>query len=358
MRNLSKANKRKLPFWFKLSNVIILLPILAWPIIFYSTIFFFDDPYGSKLKQYALFFLVNAYPLYLIGLVLLSTFIYKRLPLAGTIISLVTSSLIILLVFNFLFSDYKKDTVMKQKKRWMKQYETVKDKLQSSVDLNRYFTEKSIAGYPIHLLELGDYYFPTGNIVVRDPLVYICSDWEPYFITIPSGTYPLTIAVMEVEEDHYRYAAVRLKVSEKTAVVYEGALIGNENLESIEQEGDFFGFNVDAGLATIVDVRTRFAWCNFSREWHKSHEAESDTINIYDDLLADKFRESYKAQPQFQRSGGDWLNFPIPNTDYHILMFQTGWGDGTYPVYFGYDVDGEVCEVVIHFIDIELEMGK
>ena len=34
-------------------------------------------------------------------------------------------------------------------------------------------------------------------------------------------------------------------------------------------------------------------------------------------------------------------------------IFASGWGDGYYPVYFGYDAKGEVCAVYVRFIDIE-----
>ena len=37
----------------------------------------------------------------------------------------------------------------------------------------------------------------------------------------------------------------------------------------------------------------------------------------------------------------------------HISIFASGWGDGYYPVYFGYDAKGEVCAVYVQFIDIE-----
>lgn len=45
-------------------------------------------------------------------------------------------------------------------------------------------------------------------------------------------------------------------------VVYYEALIGNENLDSVEEDS-YFGFSVDAGLATIVDVETKNAYCDF-----------------------------------------------------------------------------------------------
>lgn len=35
--------------------------------------------------------------------------------------------------------------------------------------------------------------------------------------------------------------------------------------------------------------------------------------------------------------------------------FASGWGDGIYPTYFGYDADGKICGIYILFIDIEKE---
>lgn len=52
---------------------------------------------------------------------------------------------------------------------------------------------------------------------------------------------------------------------------------------------------------------------------------------------------------------GDWANWIIPNTELNIPIFVSGWGDGVYPSYFGYDKNGELCGFYIHFIDIERE---
>ena len=39
--------------------------------------------------------------------------------------------------------------------------------------------------------------------------------------------------------------------------------------------------------------------------------------------------------------------------DDYLPIFSSGWGDGYYPVYFGYDAKGKVCAVYVRFIDIE-----
>ncbi|GIP31828.1 hypothetical protein J2TS4_10380 [Paenibacillus sp. J2TS4] len=52
------------------------------------------------------------------------------------------------------------------------------------------------------------------------------------------------------------------------------------------------------------------------------------------------------------------MNWKIPDTEYHLPIFQSGFGDGSYPVYWGYDETGEICQMVIQFIDIQLAYGE
>ena len=40
-----------------------------------------------------------------------------------------------------------------------------------------------------------------------------------------------------------------------------------------------------------------------------------------------------------------------------MALFASGWGDGCYPVYFGYDAWNQVAAVYILFINIESEYG-
>jgi hypothetical protein len=39
-------------------------------------------------------------------------------------------------------------------------------------------------------------------------------------------------------------------------------------------------------------------------------------------------------------------------------MFASGFGDGSYPVYFAYDAHGEICGLYIQFIDVELALSE
>jgi hypothetical protein len=234
-------------------------------------------------------------------------------------------------------------------KEWLEKWKSKRSKTVSPVDLNEYFTKSIIAGMNLDLLDLGKISIPTGELLVRDPLCYLTKNELPYFQKTPAGVFSVTACVVLSEDDCDRYAAVKVDFTDEKAIRFEEALTGIENIEDLK-ENDFFGFNVDAGLATIVDKKVRDAYCDFLEKW----ENENPDKNYYDDYFAAIFAQSYHDKPEHQREGGDWINWTIPGTDLNMQMFQSGFGDGAYPVFFGFDKNENICCVVIQFIDIEL----
>lgn len=79
-------NKSKL---YKVLRVLCLLPIILWPIIFFGTIFMFDDPNNNQTLMFLVFLGINAYPLYLIGLVVFSNRLYNKSILFASLILLI-----------------------------------------------------------------------------------------------------------------------------------------------------------------------------------------------------------------------------------------------------------------------------
>ena len=128
-------------------------------------------------------------------------------------------------------------------------------------------------------------------------------------------------------------------------------MTGNENLDEELEEDAFFGFGVDTGMGCIADIKTQEA---FKAYWEKRLK-EDDDIDPYNNLFCDLLEKNAKENPKYQREYGDWLNWVIPETDCNLPIFASGWGDGVYPCYFGYDAEGNVCGIYIHFIDIEAE---
>lgn len=245
-----------------------------------------------------------------------------------------------------MFKSIQKIFIMEES--WMQKYEKVKNILTCPTDLESYFTSKEIAGEKMEVMEIGNVSLPSGKVVVRDPLVFLNSKQKPYFLEAPKGNFPVTIAVVKSEDWGDRYAAVKVKFSDEKPVLYQEALIGNENLEGVKED-DFFGFHVDAGLGCIADAEALPVFDKFLEELNVD--------NVYDDYFAELFAQSYQQNPQNQRDAGDWINWTIPNTAFQIPMFASGFGDGSYPVYFAYDAKGEICGLYIQFIDIELALS-
>ena len=239
-------------------------------------------------------------------------------------------------------------------KEWLEKVKKSKKFLGAPSDYNKYFEKDEIMGRLITTLDIGTVTITNGKIIMRDPLVYLDRLAEPYFREVPCGEFPVKICVMvETEEDCDRYALVKVEFSKERAIEFENALIGNENLDTLK-DGDFFGFDVDAGLGSITDTVGRDAYSDFVERW----EEENPEKNIYDDYFSELFSESYKKSPNYQRSGGDWINFKIPETNINISMFQSGYGDGCYPVYYGIDKNGNVCSLIIEFINIEILVAE
>ena len=228
---------------------------------------------------------------------------------------------------------------------WKKRYEEVKHLLTSPVNYAKCFDMKEIQGKKIFILDMGEIEFPTGDILVRDPLVWLNRDEKAYLTSVPRGKYRIETLVVKLEEDHYRYALSRVRFTENVPKIYYEALKGDENLDDVDGDS-IFGFNVDAGLATIVDIETRNAYCDFKDKWY----TENPNKNIYDDFFAEVFAKNAEENPVYQREGGDWINFKIPNSELSIPMIQSGFGDGRYPVYFGYDENGKLCDLVVEYI--------
>lgn len=94
-----------LPLWLKLLNYLNVAPVITWPVIFFSTVFFFDAP-ASKLEAFAAFIVVNSYPVLLLGSLASSFLLYRKgkktLSMVIPAIVFFVNIFVLALVFEFL----------------------------------------------------------------------------------------------------------------------------------------------------------------------------------------------------------------------------------------------------------------
>ena len=233
---------------------------------------------------------------------------------------------------------------MVPKREWIEQWIRRREELFSAVNFERYFSPGMIGGQQLEVVRVGLCSVPSGELLVRDPACCLESREElPYFITGPVGNYPVELAFVRPDGTEPLFVAARVRFNYLTAVRFEQALIGNEELE--DYNGGFFGFFSYSGLGCICDRRVHRSFCSFVEKWREQHPEGSLMEDLFGPLL-DK---------NSHRGGNGWINWVIPGSKYQLPIFRTGWGEGQYPVYWGRDAGGDVCQLVIWMIDLDRE---
>ncbi|PWD52060.1 hypothetical protein C8046_16815 [Serinibacter arcticus] len=152
--------------------------------------------------------------------------------------------------------------------------------------------------------EVGTLVTSTGVLAVLD-FGYGNDDARPLARTVAPGTYPIDRVT-----GFGRNAAVRVRFSDRVPVSWHPA--------SLPAGGHVIG--VDAGCGCIVD---HVAYAAMTRR---------DKAAVYD-------RFTTAARPAV-------LEVPLGATDLGIA-FDTGYGDGSYPVYWGVDEQGRTAQLVV-----------
>lgn len=179
---------------------------------------------------------------------------------------------------------------------------------------------------------VGDLQLPTGQLVACDPLT---NPDRPAFTTqLPPGTYPVILAIAQIEErmvikdeefmftdESIAFSVIRLK--ETSPVHWNMMTLAEQETETLE-EGEFFGYPVDAGMGCFMDHSTAL----LLSELLSSDEGTVDTIIQ-------------------QVHGSDGFDMKLGEAN--SILFRSGYGDGSYPTYAGIDAEGEIAAVVTDF---------
>ena len=172
----------------------------------------------------------------------------------------------------------------------------------------------------ISLHTIGEVDFPTGQVIIADPLFYLHSEENRKILdrTIPIGKYEVELAILNSKTISKRVAGARLKIKNDKIIRYEQTQNKSSNLN---------GFGVDAGLASFCDAS-----------------------------VAEEYTKFYSNNDYFIKllQGKQFIDWEIPGTNHKIAMFETGFGDGYYMSLYGLNEKDEVCELVIPFINPEL----
>jgi hypothetical protein len=179
------------------------------------------------------------------------------------------------------------------------------------------------------VFEAGKLHLPSGRIIACDPFVNM--DRPPFTVTVPPGEYPVRLALVEGGNDDRRVAFARLAISPGPVVRWEMALVAGQDPTALK-DGEIFGYPVDAGTGSFVDADTA------ADAWPKM-TADEDIAQGWT-TQGDKIGAG-RGTPTFL--------LDVDMGPGNIIMFTSGWGDGFYASWFGYDAQGKVAALVTDF---------
>src|SRR4030095_12839293 len=182
--------------------------------------------------------------------------------------------------------------------------------------------------------ELGELVLTSGAIVPCDPLM--CPDARYHLKQIlKPGRYPVIASLAEFSPSgDARFAAVMLKISDATAVRWELALIN----------GGQIAYGVDAGTGCFVDRDAAEVMANLV-SLEVRYPAKDDFELFCDQVIAEMDRNAFG---KYRVAG--WAGLKVgDDTEANIICFSSGFGDGGYASFWGYDSEGKLTSLVTDF---------
>ncbi len=158
---------------------------------------------------------------------------------------------------------------------------------------------------------------PTGRLVVADPAPWM-TEAAPFVAAVPPGEYPLQLSVVRFVDnlEHARVAACALWVSDRPTATWNNAWREGE-VPLLLGDGEFFGVGVDGGRVALVDA---------------------GAAPVFADAVEDAY-EDMTGQVHELTAARD-----------NLITVESGWGDGSYPVWIGRDEAGQVTCFVVDFL--------
>lgn len=213
-------------------------------------------------------------------------------------------------------------------------------------DYNTYFSgEKE----NMSVIDISKISVVSGRLTAMD---YSAADFAGWYDTlvytenIPNGEYDVKASVVDYGKGGHRIAAAKIEFTHETPVTFKMALCEGQDISELD-DGEFYGFSVDSGFALIADSQVFDEYCAVLKDFGKENNAEFPSIDYYETHLEGLLQNAYDKYPGYDL---DFIDFTVPGTEHHMIFLSSGYGDGTYPVYFGYSENGELCCAVAQFI--------
>jgi hypothetical protein len=179
------------------------------------------------------------------------------------------------------------------------------------------------------IFDAGRLRISSGRIKACDPFVGM--NRPPFTVGVPKGEFAVRLALVDGGRGSGGLAFARVDFSPERVARWEMALTTGQDLATLKAD-EIFGYPVDAGIGSFVDADTATV---------------ADSQMRADENLSERWIDEgeRKTPPMFYLD----VDFDPGN----VIMFTSGWGDGFYASWFGYDAQGRVAALVTDFLVVD-----
>lgn len=188
---------------------------------------------------------------------------------------------------------------------------------------------------PFKAIEAGMLKLPSGRIVAADPFIGL-TDTKPFTQAVPAGTFPVRLAVGAFPAGGMRVTFARVDFKVAPVARWTMAVTADQDLATLKR-GYIFGYGVDAGTGAFFDER--------------AGKAAAEILEA-DETAWEAWQTDGEANGA-QAVGPYSFLLDLPLGPANAIMFHSGWGDGYYASWFGYDAQGNVVALVTDFATID-----
>ncbi len=205
-------------------------------------------------------------------------------------------------------------------------------------NIKKLFNKNFVESPLIESFEAGNLILTSGKLVASDPL--ITSEMPAFTTVFPIGEFAVLVH-KEIESNCIAYTEIVFSGAEITS--WELATSEGQNLTELE-EGEIYGFPVESGMGCLMDYETQE---NLNLlEQHLFKRKGDDFTGIYEEFFHEHFFQEEGAVNQYA--------FLKPNDEKsgNLFAFETGYGEGFYASYIGFDKNNVPVKVVSEFVEI------
>lgn len=179
--------------------------------------------------------------------------------------------------------------------------------------------------YNFYQVNIGKLNVANGQIIACDPFLF--NDDKPFDTVFPTGHFPIELAIARIDDDE-RIGFSRIKFSDKAPVRWTIAVTVDQDATGLSDD-EIFGYGVDSGAGCFMDTSGAGKYSDYLNQ-------KEDNYNVVIDEMEATYKDT-RSWLLWERDG------------FNVAMYSSGWGDGLYATYIGYDSENSICRLVTDF---------